>query len=264
MFEARLAQGSVFKKAIDAIKELVSEANFEFTPTGIRLESMDTAHVVLVNLLLRADGFENYRCDRSIPVGVNMASLAKIIRSAANEDAITLRADDNGETLNLVFEAPNAGRVCDYEMKLMDLDKEQVQLPEQTYDVSVRMPSDEFQRVCRDLSAIGESCVLDASKDCIRFAVKGDLGSGSVALRSSSPVDKEREEGVSIHMNQPSAISVSLKFLNQFAKATSLSPFVKLEFARDTPMLVEYPIGDMGYVRFYLAPKVDDDDEMSV
>lgn len=39
----------------------------------------------------------------------------------------------------------------------MDLDVEQVALPEMVYDVSVKMPSDEFQRVCRDLSAIGES-----------------------------------------------------------------------------------------------------------
>lgn len=264
MFEARLAQGAILKKAIDALKDLVTEANFEFTPTGIRLESMDTAHVILVNLLLRADGFESYRCDRTIPVGINMGSLSKIIRSAANEDAITLRADDNGETLNLVFEAPNAGRVSDYEMKLMDLDKEQVQLPEQSYDISVKMPSEEFQRVCRDLSAIGESCVVDASKDSVRFSVKGDLGSGSVALKSNSPVDKKESEGIQIHMVQPSALSVSLKFLNQFTRATPLSPIVKLEFAKDTPMLIEYPIGDMGYIRFYLAPKVDDENEMDM
>lgn len=51
----------------------------------------------------------------------------------------------------------DGGRVSDYELKLMDLDVEQVALPEMTYDVSVKMPSEELQRVCRDLSAIGES-----------------------------------------------------------------------------------------------------------
>lgn len=39
----------------------------------------------------------------------------------------------------------------------MDLDVEQVALPDMAYDVSVKMPSDELQRVCRDLSALSES-----------------------------------------------------------------------------------------------------------
>ena len=96
MLEARIQQGSVLKKVIDSLRDLVNEANFEFTPSGITLQSMDSAHVILVSLLLRSDGFESYRCDRTIPVGINMGSLGKIIRSAANDDAITLRADDSG------------------------------------------------------------------------------------------------------------------------------------------------------------------------
>lgn len=51
----------------------------------------------------------------------------------------------------------DGGRISDYELKLMDLDAEQVSLPEMSYDVTVTMPSDEFQRVCRDLGAIGDS-----------------------------------------------------------------------------------------------------------
>jgi proliferating cell nuclear antigen len=237
MLEARLAQGNVLKKVIDSLRDLVNEANFEFTPSGITLQSMDSAHVILVSLLLRADGFDNYRCDRTIPVGINMASLSKIIRAAANDDAITLRADDNGETLNLVFEAPNAGRVSDYELKLMDLDVEQVALPDMSYDVTVRMPSEELQRVCRDLSAVGESVTINATKE------------------------SDKKEGVSISMRQPADVSFSLKFLTQFTKATPLSETVRLEFSNECPMLIEYPIGDMGYIRFYLAPKVDDEDE---
>lgn len=107
MLEARLDQGVVFKKVIDSLRDLVNEANFEFTSSGLTLQSMDSAHVILVSLLMRSDGFGSYRCDRTIPVGINMNSLGKIIKAAGNEDAITLRADDNGESLNLVFEAPS-------------------------------------------------------------------------------------------------------------------------------------------------------------
>ena len=38
MFEARLAQGSLLKKLIESIRELVNEANFDVSSTGISLQ----------------------------------------------------------------------------------------------------------------------------------------------------------------------------------------------------------------------------------
>lgn len=72
MFEARLVQGSLMKKFMDAMKDLVKEANWDCTTTGISLQAMDTSHVSLVSLLLRSDGFDPYRCDRNLTMGINM------------------------------------------------------------------------------------------------------------------------------------------------------------------------------------------------
>ena len=63
-------------------------------------------------------------------------------------------------------------------------------------------------------------------------------------------------------MRKPVTLSLSLKFLSQFTRATSLSPTVTLGMSSGVPMLVEYPFEDSGYLRFYLAPKVEDDDAM--
>ena len=40
-------------------------------------------------------------------MGVNLTSMSKILKCAGNEDTITLRAEDNADTLALVFEAPS-------------------------------------------------------------------------------------------------------------------------------------------------------------
>ena len=105
MFEARLSQGSVLKKVLEAVKELVTDANFDCSETGISLQAMDNSHVALVSVLLKADGFDPYTCDRNIPLGVNLGSLNKILKCAGNEDTITLKVDDTGDTLNLLFES---------------------------------------------------------------------------------------------------------------------------------------------------------------
>ncbi|XP_066193432.1 proliferating cell nuclear antigen isoform X2 [Sylvia atricapilla] len=109
MFEARLVQGSVLKRVLEALKDLITEACWDLGSGGISLQSMDSSHVSLVQLTLRSEGFDTYRCDRNIAMGVNLSSMSKILKCAGNEDIITLRAEDNADTLALVFEAPRAG-----------------------------------------------------------------------------------------------------------------------------------------------------------
>jgi proliferating cell nuclear antigen len=72
MFEARLVQGNLLKKVVDAIKDLVTDANFDCSSTGFNLQAMDNSHVSLVAMQLRADGFEHFRCDRNLSMGKSM------------------------------------------------------------------------------------------------------------------------------------------------------------------------------------------------
>lgn len=48
-------------------------------------------------------------------------------------------------------------KISDFEMKLMDIDSEHLGIPEAEYHAIVRMPSSEFQRICKDLSSIGDT-----------------------------------------------------------------------------------------------------------
>jgi len=112
MFEARLDQGSVLKKILESIKDLVSESNFDCSNDGISLQAMDSSHVSLVALLLRADGFKEYRCDRNISLGINLTSMSKILKCAGPEDVVTLKANDNGDTVTFMFESPSKSSLC--------------------------------------------------------------------------------------------------------------------------------------------------------
>jgi proliferating cell nuclear antigen len=260
MLEAKLSEGAVFKKIIDSLKDLFTDVQFEFSSGGMSLQAMESSHVVLAMLLMRSEAFESYRCDRTMPIGINIVSLSKIIKCCGNDDSITIKADDGGETINFVFESKNGERVSDYDLKLMDLDVECLGIEESEPDVGVQMPSDELQRICRDLSNISESVEISAVKDSIKFATKGDLGSGNIIIRSSAAVDKEEKAQTKITMRKPVNSSVSLKFLSAFTKATGLSPTVKMEISDKQPLLVEYSLGEVGHVRFYLAPKLGEDE----
>ncbi|KAG5455639.1 MAG: putative proliferating cell nuclear antigen variant 1, partial [Olpidium bornovanus] len=256
MFEARMQQGSIIKKILDAVKDLINDANFDCSEEGISLQvqrtafrflplfqvkfrpagvncqntricgaaalAMDNSHVALVALLLRSEGFDPYRCDRNLPLGINLSSLGKILKCAGNEDIITLKADDNGDVLSLVFETPESDKISEYDLKLMDIDSEHLGIPETEYDATIKMPSAEFARICRDLSTLSESVLVEASKEGIRFSAQGELGNGAITLKQNATVDDE-EKATTIEMNQPVALTFSLKYLSNFTKATPLS-----------------------------------------
>lgn len=57
---------------VDSIKELVTDTNLECSATGIMLQAMDSSHVALVSLSLKNEGFDLFRCDRNISLGLNL------------------------------------------------------------------------------------------------------------------------------------------------------------------------------------------------
>lgn len=260
MFEARLVQGSLLKKVLESIKDLLNEATWDCNSTGMSLQAMDSSHVSLVSLQLRSDGFDTYRCDRNLSLGINLGSMSKILKCASNDDAITVKAADQSDTVTYMFESPNGEKVSDYEMKLMDLDTEHLGIPETDYSCVIKMPAGEFQRICRDLSQIGESVVICCTKEGVKFSASGDLGTGNIKLAQTANVDKE-EEAVIIEMQEAVTLTFALRYLNFFTKATPLSPTVSLSMSTDVPLVVEYKIADMGFVRYYLAPKIEDGDD---
>lgn len=96
---------------------------------------------------------------------------------------------------------------------------------------------------------------IECTKEGVKFACSGDIGSGSVQLRQHSPVDKP-SESVEIDLTEPVSLTFSLKYLVNFCKASGLSDQVKLCLSSEVPLLVEYGLSNNSYLRFYLAPKV--------
>lgn len=69
---------------------------------------MDNSHVALVTVNMQASGFKKYRCDRPMPLGVNMNSLTKVLKCAKDDDVCILKAADDADVLSLTYEARSA------------------------------------------------------------------------------------------------------------------------------------------------------------
>ncbi|OJD33881.1 proliferating cell nuclear antigen [Diplodia corticola] len=259
VLEARLEQANLLKKVVDAIKNLVQDCNFDCNDSGIALQAMDNSHVALVSMMLKSESFSPFRCDRNIALGINLTSLTKVLRCAQNEDILTLKAEDAPDVVNFTFESAQSDRISEYDIKLMDIDQEHLGIPETDYAATISMPSTEFQRITRDLMALSESVAIECTKEGVKFSCQGDIGSGSVTLRQHTDVEKE-DNNVEIDLSEPVSLTFSLKYLSNFTAATGLSSKVRLCLSNEVPLLVEYSLSNNSYLRFYLAPKIGDEE----
>ena len=189
-----------------------------------------------------------------------MSTMTKILRCSGAADIITLQAQERGDTLTFTFESESQEKVSDYEMKLMNLDVEHLCIPDTEYAAVIKMPSAEFQKIAKDLCQFGDSVVISCRKEGVQFSSVGDIGSANIKLAQTMNVD-EPDEAVTIDSSEPVTLTFALRYLNLFAKATPLAPSVTLCLSPNVPLTVQYKIGDFGSIRFFLAPKIDQEDD---
>lgn len=66
---------------------------------------------------------------------------------------------------------------------------------------------------------------------------------------------------VILEVAEPVSASFALRYLNSFNKASVLSTQVILSMSPDTPLVVEFKVEKLGSMKFYLAPKLNEESE---
>jgi proliferating cell nuclear antigen len=292
MLEAQVQFASLWKRLVECINGLVNEANFDCNPGGLSIQAMDSSHVALVHMLLRDDCFVKYQCERNSILGLNLASLSKVLKIVDNNDSLSLRHDDDSDVVTLTSENSEKSRKCEYQLKLLEIEAESMGIPEMDYRSTVTLNSAEFAKIVRDMQVFGDTVTIAISKEGVKFSSSGDVGQGYTFLQAAGVSDRslkgevkaevkaeahdnDEDEplsrkynksadggaaviGVEVTMEEPITLSFALRFMGIFAKGSTLSERVTLKFAKDSPCMVEYGIDNVGYLRYYLAPKVDD------
>merc|ERR1712066_456766 len=225
---------------------------------GLQVQSMDSSHVALVSLLLRESAFADFKCDRPTSLGMNVDSLAKILKMCGPSDSLKVRWQSGSDSVGFQCESGSDDRIADFDLKLMQIESEHMEIPEQQYKVTAKMPSSEFQRICRDLKEFGETMQVKATKEGITFSVQGDIGVGNVMLKPREAEKPEDKVVLTVHENVTATFA--LRYLVNFAKAAPLCGQVELGLGPDAPLLVKYDVEkpENGHLQFYLAPKIDE------
>ena len=115
------------------------------------------------------------------------------------------------------------------------------------------MPSSEFQKMVKDVAVMGDTCSIESKHGEVKFSSDGEIGRAVLSPLNKDTVDVKGE----------TSCKFANKYLQMFTKASPLCKRVILKISVDNPMCVEYEMDGVGVLKYYLAPKIDDDDDMN-
>lgn len=254
LLEIQTVQSNVIKILCDVLKETLNDVNIMFDETGMKIMAMDGSHVALVHLKLLAKNFEKYICtEKRIHVGLNMNNLYKLIKTVTNMDTITFFiTQENRHEFGIKIENTDKNSSTVFYLKMLDIDEEEINIPDIELDSVITMPSNDFQRMCRDMQNISDQIILTSSEYMLKLECHGDFASQETLIG-------EANHGLSFSKCEKDSISgkFSLKYINLFTKSTNLSNTLEIYLKKDFPLMLKYNVANLGSLMFCLAPTID-------
>lgn len=253
---------TIFKNA----KTICKEVNISVKTAGLYVQGMDSSHVAIFELYLVNEWFTTFECKVDVVMGVSCEVIGNILNCIADGQILKWSyMHDSSEELLIYFE--NCGMDKMFEVKLLNIDEEQLGIPDMEYEVDLKLNSMAFEKIMNQLNIFGDTLEIECGKDDnVYLRTKGDVGKMQVRMTENDIVEYAYDDEVEL------TISFSLRYLAMFSKFSKLNSACSLHMSRNQPLKMVYALDSwmeeddeketVNYFRFYLAPKVDENSDV--
>lgn len=242
-FDAR-----VWRYVISAIGKIIEEGVFVVNNEGFRLKAMDPSHVVLIDFHVPNTAFDVFEIEKEEKIGVNFEDIARIMRRATKEDQLELATEGSKFSISFIgksirrFVLPqltlSAEEIPDIEAKL-------------EFKAHIRMMSDIFNDLVKDLEPVGKDLILYAKEDKFVVQASSDIAEAEIEM------NVEGGSLLELNVEKESRAGYSLDYFSDIAGASKAADTVSIHFSTDMPCKIEFELPQGARLRFYVAPRVE-------
>jgi len=295
ILEVMTEHSAPIKVLIEVLKDMLSEVNIEFRneklgddkqkteqesevesddetdkktnnndKSGMRIMAIDTTKTVLINLKLEANKFTKFVCKKKkLFLGVNLTNLHKLIKSMDKDDTLTLYVDnDDKNCLKIKIDNPEEKKDSTYKLKLMDLDKNQIAVPDTTFDAVVTMNATEFHKICREMNQIADYVEIKCLEKKIIFTCKGEFAERTTTYRMGNNdndgdgINIQHSVDLSKNKNAPLVVQgvFELRNLVLFSKCSQLCNDIEIYMKNEYPLVIKYTVATLGRILLCMSP----------
>ncbi len=239
------------------VHNLSDVINLQFRDDGLYMQGMDSSHACLFELSLAADWFDHYVLPTPCVLGVYSIILSKVISCLLDGQTITLSMDADGDRLGV--ELAGEGTVTKvWELPLVDLDSEQLQVPESEYSADISCRSQMFAKLVSEMAIFSDSLRFDISEETIALVASGDQGKMRAEIKEEDINEFCLEEEVTL------ALTLGISYVAGICAFSKLADDVYIQCSPEAPVKFQYSLHEQApgesecFMRFFVAPKIDD------
>jgi len=238
----------------------------------LRVMAVDPTKTIFIHLKLDSNKFRIFKCKKQkMIIGVNLPCFHKLIKSMDKDDNLTLFIK-KGDEQNLGIKRYNSDKkkeTIDH-MQLIDLNKEKYIIPPTKFESVVKMPSNDFHKVCREMGNIADYVEICCVNNKLIFKCKGEYADRSVTYSDDydecddsdeDSNDRVRKSVVRIKHSESSENDLKivkevyeLKNITLFNKFTSLCDDLQMFMKNKYPLVIRYTVATLGQILVCFTP----------
>ena len=257
VLELKTTQSSIFKILIEALKEVVVEANIVFTTDTMKIAKQNVSETVYINVELKAEnfaesGFYKYNHNQEqLVIGVNIMNLFKLLKTLNNDDILTFYIEDeNMGVLNIRLENNSKATITKYQLSLIDINEETFDILPETFETVITYNATSFQKIIKDMSNLHATHVdIKSYNRQLIFTGQGDFATQETTIGEDTDDIKFNKNTEEIFQGKYLTAN-----LTSFTKCTNLCNNITMKLKNDYPLMITYTAGSLGKITLLIAP----------
>jgi len=244
------SDSSLFRAAMDGLKDFLGQAQLQFSAEGLRVNGMDASHVGFINYFLAAADCEVLKIPASFVVGVDLKALSSVLAPIGKGDRLSLSVKD--AKLIVAYTNEKLGKKVTCKLHTLDLEVDALELPDGlAYPAKIVARTTDVASTCKEVGSFGDTMDLRLDGDGFHVSTKGDHGDISQTLENTEDRTMDLPSGEEV------AASFGTRYLTTILKSGgALSATTTLEFDPATPLRASFRFGSASSFVAYLAPKI--------
>lgn len=259
--QCEIKEVQLWSNIMKTIQETIPKTQIHFNKDTIEIRDIDKTHTALIHMSLVSNKISSsYKLLRPVSIGVDIENMYKVLKILKPPMCLRmLYKETTGDRFSITVFKDDSCRKREYRLPIYTINTLDTAIKDLPIRLKFTLTSRDFYDLCTHLLIFGDSCKIEIDNNKHRVLISSNGDVGTAELEYSQSVDKNVKLEFLSKDKDIFSQSYSLEKWKEFSQAHTISDKVCLCFSKDSPMLVHYKIkNDMGDMKFYLAPKVED------
>ena len=243
----------------NCLKQFSETVTLRFSEEGIYVQGLDGSHVSLFEWKLTSGWFTEYEWNGEDDVSESSVStgiMHKVISTFHQDQTMMMEIESDSDKLSLSF--TEGKDTCDkhFELPLIDIDSDIMTIPDKDSDIDLVISSKKFSELVAQFEIFDSTLSFKFTDEDIIMKASGVDGSMTASMSLDDVTEFAMAEDKDVIKQ-----AFALKYIRMMSNFSKISNETMMEFTIGSPMTLKYDMAEDSYIKFYLAPKVDFDDD---